>query len=82
MPKTSVSARKVAELVEKYLEAHQPKGYRIVIDRDGIREDSDGWWEIPIRPSKEDAPSYDWIGRSAEAAVELDEAEGVHVLFV
>jgi hypothetical protein len=82
MPRTSLTAGEVAELAEKYLEKYQPSGYRIVVERDGIREDSDGWWEVPIRPSKQDAPSYDWIGRGAEAAVDLDEAEGVHVLFM
>jgi hypothetical protein len=76
-----MSAKKVADLAEKYLEPHQPRNYRIVIERDEVREDEDGWWEIPIRPSKQNAPTYDWIGRSAEAAVDLDEAEGVHVLF-
>ena len=82
MPKTKISVRQVAELAEKYLAQHQPADYRILIERRGIRVDSDGWWEIPIRPSKADAPSYDWIGRSAEAAVALDDAEGLHVLFV
>jgi hypothetical protein len=69
-------------MAEKYLEKHQPVDYRILVERNGIRIDDQGWWEIPIRPSKQDVPSYDWIGRSAEAAADLDEAEGVHVLFM
>jgi len=82
MPRTKVKARQIADLAERYLSRHQPEDYRILIDTRRIREDSDGWWQIPIRPSKPDAPSYDWIGRSAEAAVDLDDAEGLHVLFV
>lgn len=82
MPKTSLTPRKVADLVEKYLEVHQPAGYRILIQRKEVREDSEGWWHVSIQPSRTDVPTYDWIGRSAEAAVDLDEAEGVHVLFV
>ncbi len=81
MPKASHTPLDVANLVEKYLEKHQSSEYRILIDRTGIKEDEDGWWEVPIRPSNEAVPSYDWIGRSVEAAGELDEAEGVHVLF-
>jgi hypothetical protein len=82
MQRTSLTANQVADLAEKYLEKYQPPNYRIVVDRDGVHESSDGWWEIPIRPSKQDAPTFDWTGRSAEAAVDLDEAEGLHVLFM
>jgi hypothetical protein len=82
MPKTKITPAAVGDLAEKYLEKHQPAEYRILIDRTGIQEDEDGWWEVPIRPSKEGVPSYDWIGRSAEAAGDMDEAEGVHVLFM
>jgi hypothetical protein len=82
MANRKIGASHIADLAEKYLAPHQPAVYQILIDRRGIRVDSDGWWEIPIRPSKPDAPTYDWIGRSAEAAVELDDAEGLHVLFV
>jgi hypothetical protein len=82
MPNTSYTPAEVAALVERYLEKHQPPNYRILVTAAGIKEDEDGWWEVPIRPSKADVPSYDWIGRSAEAAADMDEAEGVHVLFV
>lgn len=82
MPKTSLTPSDVGDLVEQYLEKHQPTGYRILIDRKGIQEDEDGWWEVPIQPSNKSVPSYDWIGRSVEAAAEMDEAEGVHVLFM
>ena len=81
MPATKHTPTEVAGLIERYLEKHQPGDYRILVDRAGIKEDEEGWWEVPIRPSREDVPSYDWIGRSAEAAAEMDEVEGVHVLF-
>jgi hypothetical protein len=82
MPNIKHTPVEVAKMVERYLEKHQPAEYRILIDATGVKEDEDGWWEVPIRPSKENVPSYDWIGRSAEAAGDIDEAEGVHVLFV
>lgn len=82
MKTTSLTPEQVAELAERYLAKYQPQDYRILIDRTGIRQDEDGWWEIPINPSKQDAPTFDWTGRSAEAAVDMDEAEGVHVLFM
>lgn len=78
----ALSADRVAEMAGRYLEKHQPADYRILVLREGIREDEDGWWEVPIKVSKKDVPSYDWINRSAVAAVDLDEAEGVHVLFM
>jgi hypothetical protein len=78
----TVSPEQVAELSEQYLEKHQPDNYRIVVLRKGIRVAEDGWWEVPIKTSKKGVPSYDWINRSAEAAVDMDEAEGVHVLFM
>ena len=81
MPSPKHTPAAVAQLVEKYLEKHQPAEYRILIDSVGIKEDGDGWWEVPIRASKEGVPSQDWIGRSTDAAAEMDEAEGVHVLF-
>lgn len=82
MQRASITAKKVADLAEKYLEPHQPPRYRILIDRKRIRRDSEGWWEVPIRPSKTDVPSYDWISRSVEASVDLDEQENIHVLFM
>jgi hypothetical protein len=82
MPRTKFTPADVVGLAERYLEKHQPTDYRILIDRIGVKEDEQGWWEVPIRPSKEDVPSYDWIGRSAEAAADMDEAEGLHVLFM
>ncbi len=82
MQRTSLTASQVADLAERYLEKHQPATYRIVIDRAGLTEDDQGWWEIPVSLTSKDVPSYDWTGRLAEAAVDLDEAEGVHVLFM
>lgn len=82
MKKTRFTTDEVAELAMRYLAKHQPVGYEILIDRGGIREDEEGWWQVPIRPSRKDAPTFEWTGRSAEAAVDLDEAEGVHVLFM
>ncbi len=70
----------VAVLAERYLDRHQASDYQIVV-RDGIR-DVDGWWEVPIKTSPADVPSYDWINRSVEAAGDMDEAGGVHVLFM
>jgi hypothetical protein len=82
MPATKISASEVADLAQRYLDKHQPPDYKILIEREGIRVDDQGWWEIPVKPSKQDAPSYDWMHRTAVAAVDMDEAEGVHVLFM
>jgi len=81
MKDAHLTSDQVAVLAERYLSKYQPGDYQILIDRTGIRKDEDGWWEVPIRPSNDSAPTFDWTGRSAEAAADLDEAEGVHVLF-
>jgi hypothetical protein len=82
MSKTRPTAAEIAKLAERYLEKHQPSDYRIVIEPEGIKVDELGWWEIPIHVTKENVPSYDWIGRSVEASAEMDEAEGLHVVFM
>ena len=82
MNKTRFTSEQIADLATRYLAKYQPSGYQILVDRAAVREDEDGWWEVPIRPSDANAPTFDWTGRSAEAAVDLDAAEGVHVLFM
>ncbi len=76
------TSEQIAELAVKHLAKYQPADYQIFVDKVGVKEDADGWWEIPIKPSKQDAPTFDWTGRSAEAAIDLEEAEGVHVLIM
>jgi hypothetical protein len=77
----TITAGEVGDLAERYLARHQASDYQIIVVRDGIRE-VDGWWEVPIKTSRADVPSYDWINRSVEAAGDMDESEGVHVLFM
>jgi hypothetical protein len=80
MQTDEMTAADVVKMVEKYLKPHQPKSYKIKVLHKGATVDDDGWWQVLVKPSKRSAPSYDWTARCAEAAVELDEAEGVHVL--
>ncbi len=82
MQTDELTAAGVVKLVTQYLKPHQPRSYRIQVLREGVEVDDDGWWQVLVKPSRRIAPSYDWIGRCAEAAVDLDEAEGVHVLLV
>jgi hypothetical protein len=82
MQTDELTAAEVVKLVEKYLKPHQPRSYKIKVLHHGTEVDEDGWWQVLVKPSRRSVPSYDWIGRCAEAAVDLDEVEGVHVLLV
>jgi hypothetical protein len=82
MNKARLSDDRIIELAGKYLAKYQPADYRIELDTKSVTEDSDGWWHVPIRPSRQDAPTFDWTGRNAEAAVDLEHAEGLHVVFL
>lgn len=82
MRKRKLTKSDVASMVKSYLERHQPREYRIEIDRKGVSIDAQGWWSVPVRASVENVPSYDVSARCAEAAVDLHEAEGLNVLFM
>jgi hypothetical protein len=71
----------VVTLAEKYLAPHQPANYRLKVLRDGVRRDDD-WWYVVVQPDRDDVYSYEYYGRLAEAELDLEEAEHLHVLLV
>ena len=69
----------IKELVGKYLETHQPSGYRLNIV--GMRRDGD-YYYVVVQPSREDIRSYDYYNILAEVEGEIEEQEKVNILLV
>ncbi|MEW6250138.1 MAG: hypothetical protein AB1716_05795 [Planctomycetota bacterium] len=72
---------RIIEMVRKYLAAHQPKDYELVIDEQSVQQDDD-WYYVLVEPSREDVRSYDYSARLAEAELDLQEQEKVNILLV
>lgn len=81
---TQVQAPKreeIAKMVSKYLEAYQPDDFRLNVRPDEIMQDDD-WYYVVVEPSRDDARSYEYYGRLAEAELDLQEKENMNVLLV
>ncbi len=77
----SLTPKQVVSLARKYLEPHQPQGYRLEVTEVGLKRDED-WWYVLVQPSRQDVRSYDYYGRLAEAEIDLKDSEKVNVLLV
>ena len=76
-----LTAADIRQLVERYLERHQPEDWRLEVQPDQIRQDGD-WWEVVVHPSRREVYSYEYYGRLAEAEGDLADAEGINVMLV
>ncbi len=74
--------QRVIETVKRYLEPHQPLDYRLNVMEQGIRHTSDDWWEVVIRPSREDIHTYEYFGRLAEAENDIEDHEHLKILLL
>lgn len=77
----SEEQQNIVDTVRRYLEPHQPSGYRLNVIEQGIRH-RDDWWEVVVQPDKEDIRSYDYYGRLAEAEDDIEEHEDLKILLV
>lgn len=77
----SEEQQNIVDTVRRYLEPHQPSGYRLNVIEQGIRR-RDNWWEVVVQPDKEDIRSYDYYGRLAEAEDDIEEHEDLKILLV
>ncbi len=76
-----LTRERLVEIVEKYLEPHQPIGYRLKVLADGIKQD-DNFWHVVVQPTRDDVRSYDYHGRLAEAENDIEDHEKLKVLLV
>lgn len=73
--------KRIGELAQRYLDRHQSDRYRIAVAFDGIEKRGDTWF-IVAEPDKVSAPTYDYINRMTEAAMEMEDREKIAVLMV
>ena len=82
MPKRTVNEKPsratALALAQKYLDRHQPRGYRMVA-RANKTEYIDGHWYIQVDPVPEDTNTSDFSRRMVKSMMELQETERVPV---
>jgi len=71
---------RVADEAQKALDRHQPRKYKISVDRDAILKD-DGWYHIVVT-TPNDVRDRDFYDALAEAEAELQDEEGHQYLLV
>ena len=72
---------KISEIVQKYLEPHQPQDYRLNVVPNGIKKNDD-YYYVVVRPSRDDIRSYDFYAALAEAEIDLVDKENLNILLV
>lgn len=71
---------KIADLAQQALDRHQPRSYRVSVNRDAILEE-DGWYTIVVN-SEDDRLDRDFYDALAEAEAELQDEQGNQYLLV
>ena len=79
--RAKLSAKAVAQLAKRYLDPHQPKDYKLVVE-DKAELQPDGTWYVFVHPSREDVRMYEFNSRVVEANAEMEDAEGIKVLML
>lgn len=74
--------QQVVETVRRFLEPHQPTGYRLNVLENGVRHTSDDWWEVVVQPDRENIRSYEYHTILAETENELEERTGMNILLL
>jgi len=72
-PVTDPKRDELVRLAEEHLKRHQPKGYRLQVDPDGVMEE-DEWTYVVVKPDRNDVKSYDYSSRLAEAEQDMEDA--------
>src|SRR5882672_8051592 len=75
---SKLTKAKAVALAQKYLDRHQPRGYRLIAQATKV-EYIDGYWYVQVDPVPEDANTSDSVRRMIKATTELQEAEQVPV---
>lgn len=71
---------KVAQAAQIALDHHQPRKYRISVDKDAILEDA-GWYHVVVT-TPNDVRDRDFYDALAEAEAELQDEKGHQYLLV
>ncbi len=73
----------LVEMVERYLEPHQPKDhkYRLNVIREAIQQEDD-WYYVVVQPDRDGIRSYDVSARLVEAELAIERGEKRKILLV
>jgi hypothetical protein len=72
--------KQVAKLAQEALDHHQPRNYRVSVDRETILEE-DGWYHILVT-TPDDVRDRDFYDALAQAEAELQDKNGHKYLLV
>jgi len=78
--KTVMDVATIAKLAQAALDLHQPRAYRISVDRDAIVQDGD-WYHVVVT-TPNDVRDRDFYDALAEAEAELQDKAGYQYLLV
>lgn len=71
----------VVRAVRGHLLTRHPCGVDLAVVEDGVRQ-IDGWWRVPVLPSKEPSSTFEYYDALAEVEGELQDVEHLDVLLV
>ena len=82
--KNQREVKKITQLVERYLEPHQPKdqSYRLKVIRESLQRVDDGIYVVVLPEPEEGVRSYDYVARLAETEGDIEEHEHQNIMLV
>lgn len=76
-----MSENEVLDMVEEYVNRHQPSTYHLDVSRMGVRHDGD-WWYVVVAPSQEDIRAREYSDIMEQIEDQLKAQRGLKVLLV
>lgn len=71
----------VLNIVEEYVNKHQPKAYHLDVSRRDVRHDGD-WWYVVVKPSQVDVRAREYSDIMEQVEDQIKSQRGLKVLLV
>lgn len=71
----------VLNIVEEYVNKHQPDAYHLDVSRHDVRHDGD-WWYVVVKPSPADIRAREYSDIMEQVEDQIKSQRGVKVLLV
>lgn len=78
---STMTQQEIVVLVQSFLDKHQPEGYRLTVEEQGIRQDDDLWY-VTVIPDRAGVRAYDYAYHLTETEDEIRKAKSMNVLLV
>ena len=78
---STMTRDEIATVVQGFLDKEQPKGYRLDVDKTGIRQDHD-WWYVTVVPDQPGVRAYDYAYTLTETEEKLQDEIQMKILLV